>query len=149
MNDGVTFQSGSDLDVRGTFVRDGKLAGSKDGNFRAINDNWPVFGYAVDFASVGVVSVSQLFTIGLCQEKAAQFLGANGLVTLPSLWKDYFRDDLAAVSILEELGDIFQLTFTSFLSLIKTTMSQANYRSSLTNKSGKILSRQPERIMLF
>ncbi|KAF2126519.1 glutaminase GtaA [Dothidotthia symphoricarpi CBS 119687] len=98
LNDTVTSQSGADVDVRGAFVDSGKLDNSTDGDFRAINDKWPVFGYAVDFGSVGTVPVSQLFTIGLCQDEAIQFLGADGLTTLPSLWKDYFDDDTAALS---------------------------------------------------
>jgi hypothetical protein len=39
-----------------------------------------------------------LFTIGLCQDDAIQFLGAGGLRTVPSLWKDYFEDDLASLA---------------------------------------------------
>jgi len=48
--------------------------------------------------SVGATPKTQLFTIGLCQEDAIQFLGAKGLTTLESLWKSYFGNDLAALS---------------------------------------------------
>jgi hypothetical protein len=48
--------------------------------------------------SIGSDAKKQLFTIGLCQDDAIQFLGADGLTSLPSLWKSYFTDDLAAVS---------------------------------------------------
>ncbi|KAF1957920.1 DUF1793-domain-containing protein [Byssothecium circinans] len=96
--DGLTYQSGSDLDVRGAFASNGKLADTKDSNFRAINNNWPVFGYAVDLGSVGASIRSILFSIGLAQDLAIQFLGANGQTTIPSLWKSYFNDDLAALS---------------------------------------------------
>lgn len=90
--------SGSDNDVRGAFNTSSKLGNSKDNNFRAINDNWPVFGYAVDLGSVGSDAKSSLFTLGLCQDEAIQFLGANGLTTLPSLWKSYFGNDITALS---------------------------------------------------
>ncbi|KAL6151620.1 hypothetical protein ACJQWK_10261 [Exserohilum turcicum] len=96
--DGLTYKSGADSDVRGAFDRSGKLDNSKDTQFRAINSQWPVFGYAVDMGSVGTQGKSQLFTIGLCQDLAIQFLGANGLTLLPSLWKSYFADDLSALS---------------------------------------------------
>ncbi|KAF1357478.1 DUF1793-domain-containing protein [Lizonia empirigonia] len=95
---GVTYQSGADNDVRGAFVSDGKLASSNDSNFRAINDNWPVFGYGIDLGSVGATSVSTLFSLGLCQDEAIQFLGMDGLTVLPSLWKSYFANDLAALT---------------------------------------------------
>jgi hypothetical protein len=90
--------SGSDDNVRGAFNNSGKLDNSQDTKFRAINDNWPVFGYAMDLGSVGSDVKSNLFTLGLCQDEAIQFLGADGLTTLPSLWKSYFDDDLAALS---------------------------------------------------
>jgi hypothetical protein len=84
--------------VRETFKDSGKLDDNEDTSFRAINSDWPVFGYAVDMGSVGSDAKTQLFTIGLCQDDAIQFLGVDGLTTLPSLWKSYFDDDLAALS---------------------------------------------------
>ncbi|CAO2655195.1 Nn.00g102590.m01.CDS01 [Neocucurbitaria sp. VM-36] len=96
--DGLTYKSGPDGEVRGAFNKTGKLDNSKDTRFRKINDDWPVFGYAMDLGKVGSEPKSNLFTIGLCQDDAIQFLGANGLKTLPSLWKSYFNDDLAALS---------------------------------------------------
>lgn len=94
----MTYQSGSDDDVRNAFKGQGTLANSEDTNYRAINSAWPVFGYAVGLGSVGSSPTSTLFSIGLCQDDAIQFLGADGLTTLPSLWKSYFSDDLAALS---------------------------------------------------
>jgi hypothetical protein len=41
----MTYQSGADVTVRGNFLNDGDLANSQDTNYRAINDNWPVFGF--------------------------------------------------------------------------------------------------------
>ncbi|KAF1941472.1 DUF1793-domain-containing protein [Clathrospora elynae] len=96
--DGLTYKSGPDTEVRGAFRNSGKLDNGKDTNFRAINDSWPVFGYAMNYGSVGSVAKTNLFTIGLCQDDAVQFLGADGLTNLPSLWKSYFNDDLAALS---------------------------------------------------
>jgi hypothetical protein len=98
---GVARQSGVDNDVRGGFVINGKLANSNDTNFRAINDRWPVFGFSFDLGSVGSTSVSTLFSLGLCQDDAVQFLGADGLVTLPSLWKGYFADDIDALTFFQ------------------------------------------------
>ncbi|KAF2111539.1 glutaminase GtaA [Lophiotrema nucula] len=96
--DSLTYQSGADVDVRGAFTANGKLANSKDSNFRAIDQNWPVFGYAIDLGSVGSSATSTLFSVGLCQGDAIQFLGKDGLTTLSSLWKSYFSDDLAALT---------------------------------------------------
>jgi hypothetical protein len=74
------------------------LDNSRDSKFRAINDAWPVFGYAIDLGTVGSIATSSLFSVGLAQEEAIQFLGKDGLKTLPSLWKDEHNDELAALS---------------------------------------------------
>lgn len=47
---------------------------------------------------MGSTATSNLFSIGLCQDDAVQFLGKDGLKNVPSLWKGYYSDDLAAVS---------------------------------------------------
>jgi hypothetical protein len=99
----LTYQSGSDKNVRGAFVSNGKLANTKDTNFRAINSDWPVFGYASDLGTVGgTQATSVLFSIGLYQEEAIQFLGKDGDEILPSLWKSYFSDDVAALSFFHQ-----------------------------------------------
>lgn len=58
-----------------------------------------MFGYAIDFGRITTQnSQSAVFSIGLCQEDAVQFLGKDGVKTLPSLWKDEYNDELAALS---------------------------------------------------
>ena len=94
----LTHQSGSDTDVRGAFTTNGALANTNDTNFRAINDTFPTFGFAVDLGSVASAPVSTLFTIGLTQEQAFQFDGASGNVSVPSLWTSYYPTELDAVS---------------------------------------------------
>ncbi|KKA18490.1 glutaminase, partial [Rasamsonia emersonii CBS 393.64] len=95
--DGLTYQSGQDVVVRGLFESNGTLANSKDTNYRAIQDNWPVFGFAHDLGSVGSSTVSRLFSLGLTQEQAVQYAGPNGTVAVPSLWTSYFSNELDAV----------------------------------------------------
>lgn len=93
----MTQQSGRDVDVRGAFVSNGQLANSKDTNYRAIRDNWPVFAYAVDFGTVNSSPAGALFTIGLYQTEAIQYDGPDGYGPVPSLWTSYFEDDLEAL----------------------------------------------------
>ena len=94
----LTYQSGIDKDVRGAFTTNGVLADTNDTNFRAINDNYPTFGFAIDLGSVGAAAVSTLFTIGLTQESAIQLDGANGDVNVPSLWTSYYSTEVDALS---------------------------------------------------
>ena len=94
----LTFQSGADVDVRGAFTTNGDLANTNDTNFRAINDSYPTFGFAIDLGSVGAADISTLFTLGLAQESAIQFDGADGVVSVPSLWTSYHATGLDALS---------------------------------------------------
>lgn len=93
----MTYQSGRDVDIRGQFTSNGKLANSKDTNYRSISDNWPVFAFAVDLESVDSSSASTLFTLGLYQDDAIQYNGPSGVQKVPSLWKSYFPTEQAAV----------------------------------------------------
>lgn len=94
---GLTFQSGANTDVRSAFITSGALADTNDTDFRAINDDYPTFGFAVDLGSVDATAVSTLFSLGLTQEQAIQFDGATGNVSVPSLWTSYFATELDAV----------------------------------------------------
>ncbi|PSK33961.1 transketolase [Elsinoe australis] len=92
----LSHQSGADVDVRGQFVTAGNLTDAADSNFRAINNAFPVFGFAIDLGSVGSTASSSLFTINLNQEDVIVFEGANGNQTLPNLRNSYFTSDLEA-----------------------------------------------------
>lgn len=88
----LTYQSGADTDVRTQFQNSGSLLNSSETNYRSISDNYPVFGFAYDFGSVGSTSENALFSIGLAQEQAIQFDSASGNISVPSLWTSYFTD---------------------------------------------------------
>lgn len=95
---GMTYQSGADVDVRGQFSKTGRLANSGDTNYRAISTKWPVFGFASNLGTVSSSPVGTLFSLGLAQEEAIQYEGADGYNPVPSLWKSYFATELAALS---------------------------------------------------
>jgi hypothetical protein len=94
----LTHRSGADTTVRKQFADTGRLDNSADSNYRPIQQAYPVFGFSRDLGSVGSSSASALFQISLHQENAIQFLGANGVQPVPSMWTSYFDDDVKAVS---------------------------------------------------
>lgn len=94
----TTHQSGADNAVRSQFSTNGKLTNEGDTNFRAIHQDWPVFGLSSDLGSVGSSPVSTLFSLGLTQDEAAQYEGAAAYGPVPSLWKSYFETELEALS---------------------------------------------------
>lgn len=95
---GLTTRSGQDTSVRDQFKQRGQLDNSVDTQFRAVSDRWPVFAFAKDLGDVGSHPSSTLFTIGLLQNPAIQFLGAQGITALPALWASYFHTEESAVS---------------------------------------------------
>lgn len=97
-SDDMTYQSGRDVVVRGQFASNGTLSNSVDTNFRAISDNWPVFGFSSDLGTIDSSPVSTLFSLGLTQEEAVQFEGASAYGPVKSLWTSYFDDELDALS---------------------------------------------------
>ncbi|KAH6664891.1 hypothetical protein B0J14DRAFT_238768 [Halenospora varia] len=94
---GMTYQSGSDVTVRQGFLTNGKLPNSQDTNYRAINNQYPVFGFANDLGNVGSTPVTTLYTIVHAQQNAINFNGASGLTKVPSLWTSYFSTDISMV----------------------------------------------------
>lgn len=74
---GATFQTGQDNAVRSQFINNGKLSGTKDTNFRAIQDNWPVFALAHDLGSVTGPSTPVLYSVGHIRDPAVQYITAN------------------------------------------------------------------------
>ena len=96
---GLTYQSGADVDVRARFINNGSLADTQDTDFRAIDDRYPVFGFAKDLGKVGSSSVSTLFQISLHQESCIQFESGYKVVQPVScMWTSYFSNEKSAVA---------------------------------------------------
>ncbi|TFK75791.1 DUF1793-domain-containing protein [Pluteus cervinus] len=74
----VTFQTGADHDVRNQFVQKGRLANTRDTNFRAINDNWPVFALSKHLGKVGKLPVPTTFAIGHIRDPIIEYIVAGG-----------------------------------------------------------------------
>jgi hypothetical protein len=83
---GLTYQSGQDVVVRGQFLANGTLSDTNDTNYRAINDNWPVFAFAVDLGQVKQRAGSVELSIGHVRTPAVSYLGTG----LASLWTTYW-----------------------------------------------------------
>ena len=93
----LTHQSGADVDVRSAFINNGVLGNSADTDYRAINDRYPVFGFAKNLGRVGPTVVSTMFTINLAQELSIQFTDSTGTHGITSLWTIDFANELDAV----------------------------------------------------
>jgi Domain of unknown function (DUF5127)/Domain of unknown function (DUF4965)/Domain of unknown function (DUF1793)/Domain of unknown function (DUF4964) len=82
----LTYQSGQDIVVRTQFVNNGVLTNGNDTDYRAIDDNWPVFAFAADLGSLGARAQTIPLSIGLVRTPAVSYLGQN----LDPLWTAYY-----------------------------------------------------------
>ncbi|KAL2064393.1 hypothetical protein VTL71DRAFT_4887 [Oculimacula yallundae] len=94
----MSYQSGSDSTVRAIYLSNSVLPNTQDREYRAISSRWPVFAFSHALGNVGKTPVSTLYTIVHAQKNAIYFNGANGLVSLPSLWASYWSTDLSMVN---------------------------------------------------
>jgi len=99
-NDSVSLshQSGAETDVRSLFTSTGALNNTEDTDYRAINDAYPVFGFARDLGSVDSDSVHSMFTISLAQDPVIQFENGKGNQSLPSYWSQSYPEYETALS---------------------------------------------------
>jgi hypothetical protein len=121
------------------------LANTQDTNYRAIDDDFPVFGFAVDMGKVPTSSVSTLFQLSLHQENCVQFEGANGIQSVPCMWTSYFSDETSAVSS-PKLGCLVSISNPAIGCRSSTSMTTLNHAAArpalLTIKYPKMRSRR-------
>ncbi|KXX77889.1 hypothetical protein MMYC01_205785 [Madurella mycetomatis] len=93
----MTWQIGQDTVVRDQFVNNGRLANTKETNFRPVSDRWPVFAFSHDLGNVSE-EVESVFTLGLVQNQVIHFAGLSGeLTAVPGLWSSHYDNEISAV----------------------------------------------------
>ncbi|KAJ7781111.1 DUF1793-domain-containing protein [Mycena metata] len=74
-----TTATGEDLVVRAQFVNNSVLLNTKDSNFRAISDNFPVFAFAHDLGKIAATSsVPVVVSVGHVRDPAISYIVAGG-----------------------------------------------------------------------
>ncbi|THH26639.1 hypothetical protein EUX98_g7550 [Antrodiella citrinella] len=101
---GVTYQTGEDVQVRAQFVQSSVLLNSQDTQFRAVSDKWPVFAFASDLGSVSTSSTPVVFALGHVRDPAIQYITSDGPLQERSL---YFWTQFSTIgdAIASFLGD--------------------------------------------
>ncbi|KAG6874172.1 hypothetical protein C0993_000780, partial [Termitomyces sp. T159_Od127] len=99
----TTYQTGADVTVRAQFINNGQLPDTQDTTFRAIEDNWPVFGFAHNLGSVTRATSPVVFSVGHVRDPAIEYVVPGGTQNR-SL---YFWSEFSTVSALISsfLGD--------------------------------------------
>ncbi|KAJ3987661.1 hypothetical protein F5890DRAFT_1551238 [Lentinula detonsa] len=91
--DGATYQTGQSTVVRSYFINHGELANTRDTNYRAIDNDWPVFAFS---RSLGEVTKDDpqyaVFSVGHVRDPVIKYIQNNG-VTFESrsyyFWSTY------------------------------------------------------------
>jgi Domain of unknown function (DUF5127)/Domain of unknown function (DUF4965)/Domain of unknown function (DUF1793)/Domain of unknown function (DUF4964) len=85
---GQTYQSGYAVDVRNQFATAGRLTGTSDPDFRAIDDDQPAFAFACDLGTVRASPGTASFAIGHVRTPLVSY-GADATPLTP-LWTSYW-----------------------------------------------------------
>lgn len=115
----ATYQTGIDVDVRTQFVQNGKLANTEDTNFRAIDDNWPVFAFAHDLGTVSSATAPVVYSVGHIRDPAIQYIIAGGALQDRStyFWSTYSTTAAAVgISIISDVRSCSRYPTTRYLS---------------------------------
>ncbi|KAJ4395919.1 hypothetical protein N0V93_000135 [Gnomoniopsis smithogilvyi] len=97
-DDGLTWEIAEDTVVRPQFTSNQTLLDTEDTNYRAINSDWPTFGFAKDLGSVSSTSASVLFTIGVSQDDIINFAETSSTGnTMTALWKTAYSSAVDAM----------------------------------------------------
>ena len=99
MGDGVTYQSATDLILRGGFNRTGTLNNTLDTAFRQIGDQWPCFALSKDLGTINAASNPVVFAVGLTRDPAIEYLTSSGAQMRSLYYRAQFATDQDAVSL--------------------------------------------------
>ncbi|KAH9482400.1 Glutaminase A [Psilocybe cubensis] len=125
---GTTFQTGADVTVRAQFINNGKLSNTQDTNFRAISNNWPVFGLSRDLGTVSSAPTDPVvFSVGHIRDPAINYIVANNGRQARSL---YFWSQFASPSAV----------ISSFLDDFKNALARAQAFDSKVNSDATKIS---------
>ncbi|OCH90332.1 DUF1793-domain-containing protein [Obba rivulosa] len=74
----MTYQTGADVTCRGQFHDEGVLTNAMDTDFRGIDSQSPVFGFAVDLGSISSTSFPVVWAVGYVRDPIVQYMTPSG-----------------------------------------------------------------------
>jgi len=92
----LTWQIASQ-NIRTDFITTGNLANTIDTNFRAINDDWPVSAFALNFGNITRTTTPLVFAMGLVRDPVVTYQTGQ-LEPRSQLWRKKWRNIGSAVS---------------------------------------------------
>ncbi|KAF8300411.1 DUF1793-domain-containing protein [Clavulina sp. PMI_390] len=109
----VTYQSGQDAVVRAAFIANGNLPNTQDTNYRAISNDWPVFGLSKDIGSTSdSTSNPVIFAVGHARSPNIQYITTG--------------------SVLEDRYPYYAATYSTPLSALTFFLSTTEYNAAVS-----------------
>ncbi|TCD64701.1 hypothetical protein EIP91_003775 [Steccherinum ochraceum] len=101
---GLTYQIGQDVLLRNQFTANGTLLNTQDTNFRAVQDEWPVFAFAWNLGKFSSTSATVVCSLGHVRDPAVQYIKADGSKQDRSLyfWSKYSTVAAAIADFLQD-----------------------------------------------
>ncbi len=99
----LTWQIASEK-IRIDFIPAGNLTNTTDTNFRAINDDWAVSAFALDFGNITRTTASQVFAVGLVRDPVVTYQTPSRLEPRSQLWRKRWSNVGSAVSCNSRVG---------------------------------------------
>ena len=102
--------------VRAQFINNGRLTNGQDTNFRAVSNDWPVFGLSHDLGAVGsTLTAPVVFSVGHVRDPALQYIVAKDALQTRSLY--FWSQFSCASAVVRPLSKfIYQYAETLFFS---------------------------------
>jgi Domain of unknown function (DUF5127) len=72
--------------VRAQFINNGHLSNTQDQNFRAIQDNWPIFALAHNLGQINGETAPLVYSVGHVRDPAIDYIVAGGGTEARSLY---------------------------------------------------------------
>ncbi|KAK0206361.1 hypothetical protein DFS33DRAFT_1272855 [Desarmillaria ectypa] len=123
----TTYQTGADVDVRNQFINQGILSNTKDCNFRAIQDHWPVLAFAHDLGNISAATIYVVVAIGHIRDPAIQHIIADGMIQERSL---YFLSQTTVANYIPSFLSDYTGAITKANNFDNTAESDASHISS-------------------
>ncbi|KAJ4485238.1 hypothetical protein J3R30DRAFT_3282917 [Lentinula aciculospora] len=102
----VTFQSGSDLDVRSQFLNNGSLNNTQDTDFRAIGVSWPVLAFCNDLGNITSTSSPVVWGIGLVRD--GNIISSGNQTRRPYFFTKYQDSSSALTDLMNDSSNALQ-----------------------------------------
>ncbi|KAF9075381.1 hypothetical protein BDP27DRAFT_1380628 [Rhodocollybia butyracea] len=137
----VTYQTGSDLDVRSLFLNNGSLANTQDLTYRSIKNSWPVFAFCNDLGNILSTNEPVVWAIGLVRDGDIVYSTPSGNQTRRPYFFTKYQDVPSAMSdFLSDASNALQraIHLDNKLSTAATSIS-SNYSDLVSLASRQVM----------